>query len=257
MSALDGTLPKHPHLIHPHTGQPLQAIGVRRNGELIWPQLGAAPDDEDDTGGDGGQDDDTGDDDGSDDDKPLGEAGQKALTAEKEKRRKAADRARAAEKERDDARAELARLKAGKPSGDDKPDADEIRRTAREEVKAETLKERVLDKIEAKAAARFEDPEDAVALLARRSEEFIDDGKVDVDSIVDALDELLQKKPHLGKQQGKKRPDPDRSQGAGKGGNSGNGPSLDEQIAEAEKAGEHLKVIRLQRQKLQPTKSTK
>lgn len=244
MSALDA-LPTHPHLIHPLTGEPIQALGIRRNGTPIWPALGAAPDDEDDSGGTGAQDDGDG---GEDDDKPLGEAGQKALTAEKEKRRKAAERARAAEKERDDARAELARLKAGKTGDDDNPDPDEIRRAAREEAKAETLKERVLDKIEAKAATRFEDPEDAVALLGRRADEFIDDGKVDLDAIVDALDDLLKKKPHLGKQQGKKRPDPDRSQGAGKGGTSGAG-DIDEQIAEAQKARDVRKVIRLQREK--------
>lgn len=248
MSALDGTLPTHPHLTHPLTGEPVQALGVRRNGTLIWPQLGAAPEDEDDTGGDGDQDD-TGDGD-ADDDKPLGEAGQKALTAEKEKRRKAAERARAAEKERDDARAELAKLKAGKTGDDNKPDADEIRRAAREEAQAETLKERVLDKIEAKAAVRFADPEDAVALLGRRADEFIDGKRVDLDAIVEALDELLEKKPHLAKQvKGKRNPDPDKSQGAGRGGNSGAG-DLDAQIAEAQQKGDYKAVIRLNGQKL-------
>lgn len=251
MSALDGTLPTHPHLTHPLTGEPLQALGVRRNGVLIWPQLGAAPEDDDagDADGDGDQADGDADGDG-DDDKPLGERGQKALAAEKEKRRKAADRARAAEKDRDDARAELARLKAGKTGDDDKPDAEEIRRAAREEAQAETLKDRVLDKIEAKAAAKFADPEDAVALLGRRSDEFIDGKRVDVDAIVEALDELLEKKPHLAKQaKGRRNPDPDRSQGAGKGGNSGAG-DIDEQIAEAQKARDYKKVIRLQNQKL-------
>lgn len=248
MSAPDDTLPTHPHLLHPLTGLPLQAIGARRNGTLIWPQLGAAPDDEDDTGGDGGQDDDAGDGDGEED-KPLGEAGQKALAAEKDKRRKASERARTAEQRATAAEAEIARLKAGKSGADDKPDAEEIRRTAREEAQAETLRDRVLDKIEAKAAARFADPEDAVALLGRRTDEFIDGRRVDVDAILEALDELLEKKPHLAKVKGKSRPDPDRSQGAGKGGNGGAG-DLDAQIAEAQAARDFKKVIRLQNQKL-------
>lgn len=257
MSALDEQ-PTHPHLLHPHTGQPLRALGVRRNGAPIWPQLGGAPDDEDDTDGDTDADGDGEEGQEQDEDKPLGEPGVKALNAEKEKRRKATERARTAEQRATAAEAEVARLKAGKTgSDDDKPDPEEIRRTAREEAKAETLRERVLDKIEAKAAALFADPEDAVALLGRRPDEYIDGGKVDVDAIVEALDELLERKPHLGKAAGKqKRPAPDRSQGAGKGGNAGAGPTLDEQIAEAQKAGKHLELIRLQRQKLQP-KSTK
>jgi hypothetical protein len=251
MSATDATLPIHPHLIHPHTGEPIQALGVRRNGDPIWPQLGAAPNDEDDTGGDDDQGDDDGGSDGDEDDKPLGERGQRALTAEKEKRRKAAERARTAEQRAMAAEAEVARLKAGKTGDDDKPDADEIRRTAREEAQAETLKERVLDKIEAKAAAKFADPEDAVALLGRRADEFIDGRKVDVDSIVEALDELLEKKPHLAKQaaKGKSRPDPDKSQGAGKGGNSGAG-DIDAQIAEAQSKRDWKRVISLQNEKL-------
>lgn len=35
-----GDLPLHPTLLHPRTGLPLQAIGFRRDGRAIWPQLG-------------------------------------------------------------------------------------------------------------------------------------------------------------------------------------------------------------------------
>lgn len=38
-------LPLHPTLVHPHTGEPLQAIGLRRNGTPIWPIMGASEDD--------------------------------------------------------------------------------------------------------------------------------------------------------------------------------------------------------------------
>lgn len=38
------TLPTHPALRHPHTGEPLRAVGVL-NGRPIWPVIGAAEDD--------------------------------------------------------------------------------------------------------------------------------------------------------------------------------------------------------------------
>jgi hypothetical protein len=41
---------------HPHTGEPIQALFRRRNGRLMWPILGASPDDEGgEIGGGGGQ----------------------------------------------------------------------------------------------------------------------------------------------------------------------------------------------------------
>jgi hypothetical protein len=64
----------HPWMIHPHTGKPLEALGVRRNGRPIWPIMGASDDDDagddgDDAGGDDSDDagDDSDDDDAGDD----------------------------------------------------------------------------------------------------------------------------------------------------------------------------------------------
>jgi hypothetical protein len=91
--------------------------------------------------------------------------------------------------------------KQAKP--DEAVDVEKIRAEALEEAKKEArleaLKERVLDKIEAKAKD-FADPADAVAMLmrGRTSDEFIDGDKIDVESIQDALTELLEKKPYLG-----------------------------------------------------------
>ncbi|MDF1603390.1 hypothetical protein [Nocardioides sp. YIM 152315] len=95
--------------------------------------------------------------------------------------------------------------KAGDSDDDGTPDIDQIKADAKAEAEREALEGRVEDKIEAKAAA-FADPEDAVAVLLRSRdiEDFIDDGKVDVDSIVDALKELGEKKPHLLAQGGKR-----------------------------------------------------
>lgn len=125
-------------------------------------------------------------DDGAD---QLGDAGKKALDAMKAKW----------QKERD-ARKALADQLAQMAQGDkktDQPDPEEIRKQARAEAAAEVLKDRALDKVETKAAKLFADPEDARALLASRVEEFVDDGKVDMEAIEDALQDLLTKKPHL------------------------------------------------------------
>lgn len=118
----------------------------------------------------------------------LGDAGKKALDAMKEKWRSERDGRKALE-------ARIAELE--KPATGEQPDPEKLRAEAKAEARAEAMKERVLDKIEAKAAKLFADPEDAVALLGRRADEFVDDGKLDVEAIQDALDELLKKKPHL------------------------------------------------------------
>lgn len=97
-------------------------------------------------------------------------------------------------------------LQKGDAKAGDQPDVDQIREQARTEARTEALKERVVDKIEAKAARAFADAEDAVAILLRThdAEDFLDDGKIDVEAIQEALDELLEKKPHLAVQDGKR-----------------------------------------------------
>ncbi|MFF1499750.1 hypothetical protein ACFVZR_07700 [Streptomyces sp. NPDC058316] len=194
------TLPRHAR-----TG--LYAVGWRkaRTGETgpqpIWPILGGAPgDDEDDDQDDGA--DDSGDaDDGDEDQEPdgadqLGDAGKKALDSMKAKARTERERRKAAE-------AELAQFKAAaakKPVDDgsgDPPDLEQLRADARAEAKAEGLRDRALDRLEARAARKFADPEDARAHLARRVEDFIDGDHIDTEAIAEALDELLDAKPYL------------------------------------------------------------
>lgn len=128
-------------------------------------------------------DDDKGDD-GAD---QLGDAGKKALDSMKSKWQKA----------RDETKALRAQLEAAGKKDDDAPDPAELRKQLQAEARAEVLHERALDKVEAKAAKLFADPEDARAHLRDRAEEFVDDGKVDVDAINEALTDLLKKKPHL------------------------------------------------------------
>lgn len=115
-------------------------------------------------------------------------------------------------------------------------DVEKIRAEARAEAAKEALQERVLDKIELKAAKDFADPADAVAMLMRvhKVDDFLDDGKPDVEAIQDALKELLEKKPYLGAAaQGGKN----RFQGSAEGGAKPTKParpkSLDEAVRRA------------------------
>lgn len=87
-----GDLPTHPTLIHPTTGLPLRAVGLRRDGRAIWPVLGASSDDPSNGAppGDPGAEQPpaspppAG---GESQDKPLGPGGEKALAAEREARK--------------------------------------------------------------------------------------------------------------------------------------------------------------------------
>lgn len=120
----------------------------------------------------------------------LGDAGKKALDAMKAKWQSERDARKALA-------ARIAELEKGKPADAGEPDLQKLRAEAKAEARTEFLRTRVLDKIEAKAARLFADPEDAVALLGRRVDDFIDDGELDAGAIEEALAELLKKKPHL------------------------------------------------------------
>lgn len=120
----------------------------------------------------------------------LGDAGKKALDSMKGRWREERDRRKALE-------ARIAELEQGSGSKKDDDDLAAAIAKAKAEAKAETLRDRVLDRIEARAARLFADPEDAVALLGRRADEFIDGDRIDSDEITEALTDLLRKKPHL------------------------------------------------------------
>jgi hypothetical protein len=132
-----------------------------------------------------------------------------------------------------DAKAEDSKSADGKAGQD--VDVEKIRveaiAQAKQEAQQEALKERVLDKIEAKAKD-FADPADAVAQLMfnRSVDEFIDDNKIDVKAIQDALTELLEEKPYLGAAaQGGKN----RFQGSAEGGPRPSRPSRPKSLDEA------------------------
>lgn len=140
-------------------------------------------------------------------DDSLGDKGKQAIDRMKEQRNAARAEARefkALGLSPADIKA-LVDAKKGDGAGDT-VDADKIREEARREARLEATKERVTDKIEARAAKGFADAEDAVAILLRThdTEDFLNGDKIDVEAIQEALDELLEKKPHLAAQSGKR-----------------------------------------------------
>jgi len=252
LPAFGPTLP-----VHPFTG--LTALGIGKRGP-IWPVLGGAesedtgigddPDDVEPEGDDATDDTGAGDDAGAD---QLGDAGKQALDRMKTKWQQARDRAKTAEAELAEAKrlkAEVeARLAAATKTADepkDQPkdkvadpapaapkepqiDPQKLREEAAAAARAEVLRDRALDKVEAKAAKLFADPEDARALLAPVVDKLIDNGQIDVDEIESQLADLLKKKPHLAAQSG-------RRFGGGADGGARNGKSQPAQVTEQELA---------------------
>lgn len=181
--------------------------------EEFWEEEEEEEEGDEEEDDDESNDEDESDEDGEDEDKPLGPKGEKALHAEKQKRRDAQKQLREW-KALGLKPADIKKMLDGRKDDDGQPDADTIREQAKAEAQAELMQSRVLDKIEAKAARAFADPDDAAALIMRDrdADEFLDDGKIDVEAIQEALDELLETKPYLAAQGGR------RFQGGGDGG---------------------------------------
>ena len=141
--------------------------------------------------GDGaGDDDGDGEGDGTD---ALGDAGKKALDAMKSERNAARKLAR-------EHKAELDRLKAERDDAD-KPDADKALSQARQEAtKAATdaANKRILkSELRVAAKGKLADVSDAALYIDLDDFEVGDDGDVDADALSDAIDELIERKPHL------------------------------------------------------------
>lgn len=98
--------------------------------------------------------------------------------------------------------AELGGKKTGSTGdADQKVDIEAVRKEAERTARNEYNRELVKAKIEARAAQKFADPEDAVLALSTDLDDFIGrDGQVDVRFIDSELDSLLTRKPHYGKQ---------------------------------------------------------
>jgi hypothetical protein len=124
------------------------------------------------------------------DDKPLGPAGEKALAAEKDKRR--AESAKRRELE-----AELAALKASASADTEKADLDAIKAQAIREANAAAAQRILRSEIKAAAAGKLADPADAYKFLDLADFEVNENGDVDTAEIADAITGLLTSKPYL------------------------------------------------------------
>lgn len=234
------SLPFHPSMLHPLTGQPIQALARRNDGRLAWPIMGgddtnppvptppatppaaaapAAPPETDPPGADA-----------------LGDAGKKALDAMKTERNAARDAQRQLE-------ADLAALKAQV----DGKEAEHQAQLAAQKVQDEALakaNDRILKaEVRVAAATKLADPADALRFIDMSSFEVGDDGAVDGAAIAKAIDDLIASKPYLAAQ-GRRFPG-----SADNGPRNESNPSLDEQIAAATTAGNHALAISLKRQK--------
>jgi hypothetical protein len=180
--------------VHPVTG--LTALGVLSSGRIVWPVLGAAPEDDGDADGDAGDDAGGAGDGGSGDQDGdgLADAGKKALDAERKARREAAKKLKAAE-------AELAELKAqgaAKKDGDDaQAAADQARRDAETAATTKANARILAAEVRAAAAGKLADPSDAARYLDLSEFEVGDDGSVDAEAITEAISDLINKKPYL------------------------------------------------------------
>lgn len=104
-------------------------------------------------------------------------------------------------KAREDLEAKLAEADNASKSEHEKA-LEQARKEARAEAKAETtseFREHILTaEIRVQAAGKFADPGDAVALLdLNQAEVFNNDGEIQTADLTQALDDLLERKPHL------------------------------------------------------------
>lgn len=212
------------HLVDP--------LGFRQDGRPIWSFAGSAPEEGDGGGGTGGDEGGNGDGgdpgDGGGDEDPnaigddgLNARGRNALKTERQKVRGFQQEVRpwrllARDFGEDGQPASPERIRelltaaregkttggSGGSGGGDQVDVERIRREAVREAETQAQHEIALSKVEARAAGKFNDPEDAVHFLRGDVDDLLGrDGKPDQSAIDSALDDLLQRKPHLAKRE--------------------------------------------------------
>jgi hypothetical protein len=134
----------------------------------------------------------------------LGDAGKKALDAMKAKWKAERDSRRELEQKLAD---------AAKPaSADETPDLEALKSQAAREATAKANARILRSEIKAAAAGKFHDLSDVIPNLDLDSFEVDENGDVDADEIADAIQDLLNRKPHLAAATAK------RFQGTGDGG---------------------------------------
>ena len=173
----------------------------------------------------------------TEDEKALGDAGKQALDRMKAERNAAREQAKTAADE-------LARLKA-EAEGKQAEYAAEQKTREVESAALAKANDRILKaEVRVAAATKLNDPADALLHINLSDFEVGSDGEVDATAIGKAIDDLIARKPYLAAQGGKK------FQGSADGGaRNGSTASIDDQIAEATKAGNHQLAIALKQRR--------
>lgn len=173
----------------------------------------------------------------------LGDAGKKALDAMKAKWKEAEAKAKT---EADERAALQAKLDGKEAEHAKAQEAQKIRDDALNAANQRILKA----EIRAAAAGKLTDPTDALQFIDLSALEVGADGDVDATAISALIDNLVKAKPYLAAQ-GK------RFEGGADGGarNESPGVSIEERIAEAQKARDFQLVIRLKNEQAQANKS--
>jgi hypothetical protein len=180
------TLPVHPTLVHPRTGEPLRAVGVLDSGRVVWPIMGGdgTEDDANDTGGDQG-----GTDKGADKG-GAGDTGDKGFPANTPVVEMTAEQQAAYYKHQatkhETRNKELLQITGGKYGDDLKADLTELGELRQAKM---TDGEKAVD--EAKRSARTETIREVGADAARAALEFAlghDDENNDQSALIDTLD---------------------------------------------------------------------
>lgn len=186
----------------------------------------------------------------------LGDAGKQALDRMKAERDaalaaakaaegdpKAAERIKADRAALRKANDDLAALQAKIDGREAEYAAEQAKRETEQAALAKANGKILRSEIKAAAKGVLADPADAYKFLDLDSFEVSDDGDVDVNAINEALKSLIDTKPYLAAQGG-------RFQGSADGGaRNGAGTSIDDQIAEATKAGNHQLAIALKQRR--------
>jgi len=176
------------------------------------------------------------------DENTLGDAGKKAIDAMKGKWRAAEASRRAQAKELADLKAQI----ATQGKSPDEQAIEEAKRAATAEATTKANAKILRSEVRAAAAGKLADPKDALRLLDLDEFEVNEDGEVDEAEIGAAIAQLLKDKPYLAAtKSGPVVPAGGIDQGA----RAKATPDLDDQIAEAEKAGNYGLSISLKRQK--------
>ena len=132
-------------------------------------------------------------------DVPLGEKGERALHAEKERRKEESARRRELE---ETVKVLEGKLAAGTEPADVGSD-DKIRAAITEELTASFNDRLKRSEVKAAAAVNFSDPTDALKFLDLSKVQITESGEVNTSDVQDLLDGLLADKPYLSAQRGK------------------------------------------------------